>query len=607
MTEFVRRLPARDLDPARLAQRRATAGLLAFVVVLALLIFAVETLSRIGVEQTVLIWLVATFALGIPALVAMVTPTIAHGQFAVAARNVSVAANAAATATALFGSVFAIGVGALFFRSEAEMSGLALGLAGGLLLSGALFAPYFRRSAAASLGSFLDVRFGRDACAMSSIIVVTALFPMLVAELSIAADIASWMFGSDGYVAMVVLAILMLVPPLISGIGGITAAGVLQCVLLSTALVGCSLWMSAYATGYALPIVGYVAAAARLETMKALVGELPASGMAAFALCIALGGAAMPTLMLRSAVAGSANESRSSIAWTLFFVAFFTIASASMAAIVRWVVFESPARFGSIAELVAQPWIVDWVARDAGFVALCGHTASQAGSACAAGSLQPGDLAIDPDIALLVAPEIAGVPTFFGMFIAVACIAASIGAGSLLIFGIGRAIGHDLLFRALMPRAPASRRLLIERLFLILAAAAAVRVAANPPADYLRLALASLSVAASGLFPVMLAAVWWPRANRFGALAGMIAGFAVALYLAAATIRDPTLFAWLEPVGLADLARALGIEKAALAAVPVGLFCIALVSMITPRPGAAQRRFANALHSPRDMTPDEAD
>jgi hypothetical protein len=84
----------------------------------------------------------------------------------------------------------------------------------------------------------------------------------------------------------------------------------------------------------------------------------------------------------------------------------------------------------------------------------------------------------------------------------------------------------------------------------------------------------------------------------------MIAGFAMALYLAAATMRDPTLLAWLEPFGLVDQAKWLGIEKAPLAAVPVGLLFIVLVSLITPAPGAAQREFANALRSPRDLPAD---
>jgi cation/acetate symporter len=606
MTEFIRRLPARDLDPSRLAQRRATAGLLAFLLMLAVLVFTVETLSRLGVDRTILIWVVTAFGLAVPTLAGVFAPRTWQLGRATSARDTSVAANAAATTTALFGGVFALGFASLFFRSEADMSAPALGLCGGLLLGGVLFAPYFRRSAAVSPGDFLAARFGgREICAIAAVIAGTALFPMLVAQTSVAAMVSSWMLGIGRDKTVVAVAILMLAPALIGGMRGITVAAVLQFVLLLVALVAASMWVSGYATGHVLPIPGYVAATARLEELNALGNSPPAWELAGLGLCVSLGVAALPILLLRSTTTRSSREIRMSVAWVLLLVALLATASATMASVVRWLITEGPAKSDSIADLVSEPWIVEWVARDKSYVTLCGEPASQAGSTCS-GALKAGDLAIDPDIALVAAPQIVGVPTFLTMLMAVGCVAASIGAGSLLVFGIGRSIGHDLLFRALMPRAPASRRVLIERLLLVLAAAAAVRVASNPPADYLQLALASLSVSASGLFPVMLAAVWWPRANRFGALAGMIAGFAVALYLAAATIRDPTLLAWLESVGLVEMAKALGIEKAALVAVPVGLFFIGLVSMITPGPGAAQRQFANALRSPRDMPAPDA-
>ena len=74
-------------------------------------------------------------------------------EFAVAGRRITNAQNTAATVAALFGGVFAVGLAAAFFRGEAEMSALALGLCGGSLVSGVLFAPYLRRSAAPSLGA----------------------------------------------------------------------------------------------------------------------------------------------------------------------------------------------------------------------------------------------------------------------------------------------------------------------------------------------------------------------------------------------------------------------------------------------------------------------
>ena len=317
-----------------------------------------------------------------------------------------------------------------------------------------------------------------------------------------------------------------------------------------------------------------------------------------------LGIAAFPTLLIRSTAARSAQSSRSSLAWALLLLALLSVAAASIAASARWTVEASPGQSSSIAELVSQPWIVNWVARDEAFVKLCGEPASEAGNACAAGRLKPGDLSIDPDIALLAAPEITGLPPLVAMLTAAACLVAAAGGGSLLLFGIARSFGHDLYARAIAPRSPMSRRLLTQRLALLLAAGFAAYVANHPPADYLRLALTSLSLAASGLFPALLVGIWWRGANRFGAIAGMSAGFAIAACIAAAELYEPRLLIWLEPTGLFDLATSLGAEKAALVAVPVGLLITVLVSLATPPPRPAERAFADALLVPRDMVPD---
>ena len=614
MAELARRLPATATEPAGLARHRAAAGLMAFVFLLVLLIFVVETLSQVGVPQSILIWLVATFALALPAVAAISTRTVSLRKFAVADRQVTMADSATASAVAFFGAVFAIGLSAAFFRSEAEMSALALGLCGGCLVCGVLFAPYLRRSAAQSVGDFLAARFGgRLISGLCGIVIAAALFPMLVAQLSLAGTIGGWTLSIGKTASITLVTILILLPPLLGGLRGVTVAGVLQFVLFLVMLVPTSIWVSAAATGYTFPFTGYVTAAASLEGIEAAGRAITSSAsswnLAGFGLCVTLGVAVFPALLIRSAAAHSTQSSRSSLAWTLFLLAVFVVASAALAAAAKWIVMDSPAQSGSIAELISQPWIVDWVARDEALVTLCGAPASEAGSTCAAGPLKPGDLAIDPNIALLAAPEIVGGPPLFAMLIATGCLVAATAGGSLLLFGIGRALDHDILFRLLMPQAPVSRRLLTERLALIAAVAFAGYVATDPPADYFRLALVSLSISASGLFPAMLVAVWWGRANRFGALAGMLAGFAVTSYLVIADIYDPTLFAWLEPGGLvsmawpADWARTLGVERAALVAVPVGLLAAVLVSLVTPAPRPAQRAFIAALLSARDMAP----
>lgn len=609
MSDLVRRSrPPETVDAASLAQRRAAAGLVAFVATLAMLLFVVETLAQVGVAKAILMWLVAGFALVIPAAAGMLAPTVSRSGFAVGDRGISAAANASAASVALFGGVFAIGLSAAFFRSEAEASGLALGLAGGMLVGNVVLAPYMRRMAAASIGDFLALRFGGIATpALAGLVAAAALLSILVAELELAAMVGNWTLAIGRRPAMIVAAILITAPPLIGGMRGVTLAGVLQFALLLTGLAFVAVWVSFYATGYVVPLAGYVAAAAKLRD---LTSATPPSGAAGLAVSVALGVACAPALLSRAVTTGSARSTRSSLAWAMFFVALFSISSIAMGAVARSGVEQASDQSRSPeASIQSQPWTADWSAREGTPVRLCGLPIVGPGDAAApcGDLLKPGDLAVDPDIALLAAPEIAGAPPVFAMLVAAGCLAGSIAAGSLTLLGIGRAFGHDFLLRLTGRRIPASRRLMVERVVLIGAAGLAFRLAADRPADYLGLALIGLSLAASGLFPALLAAVWWRRANRFGAAAAIFAGAALALYPTVGALYAPAILAWLEPSSFAALIRELGIQRIALLAAPIGLLVLVLASLMTPRPAARQREMADALMRPREMEPEDSE
>ena len=74
-----------------------------------------------------------------------------------------------------------------------------------------------------------------------------------------------------------------------------------------------------------------------------------------------------------------------------------------------------------------------------------------------------------PTSRMLAAPEIAGLPQLASMLLAAGCLVCALAAASLVLFAIGASLGHDLYFRGIEPRAPMSRRLLAQRLSLLLA------------------------------------------------------------------------------------------------------------------------------------------
>ena len=106
---------------------------------------------------------------------------------------------------------------------------------------------------------------------------------------------------------------------------------------------------------------------------------------------------------------------------------------------------------------------------------------------------------------------------------------------------------------------------------------------------------AAFSIAGSTFFPALVAGVFWRRANRAGALAGMLTGlFVCVVYLAFA---HPGLRALVGLPGPVTLIWGIQPASAGLFGVPAGALALVLVSLLTAPPGERERRFVDTLRS----------
>ena len=263
MTDFARLDTADDAVQTR---GRLIGGLTAFALLLALLVFAVETLDQLGVPPGILVWLVAGYGLAVPAGVAIAARTISRSEFAVAGRTVGAGENAMAGAVAGLGGVFALAIAAAGWRSDQQLIALVLGLAGGYLLGGVLVVPYFRRSGSATPGDFLVARFGsRAVSAIAGLVAALALFPMLVAQLHVAGMIGEWTLGIGSRTAIIAASVLMVLAPLLGGMRGITLSALVQFLFVLPALAATALWIADSVTGSPLSLIAYGLAGANTQ------------------------------------------------------------------------------------------------------------------------------------------------------------------------------------------------------------------------------------------------------------------------------------------------------------------------------------------------------
>jgi cation/acetate symporter len=192
----------------------------------------------------------------------------------------------------------------------------------------------------------------------------------------------------------------------------------------------------------------------------------------------------------------------------------------------------------SIATLIADrtpiaelpQWIFSY--GKLGLVQICGQAARSAvevAQACAAlpdasPVLHLQDLVIDPDVVTLALPEILGLHIALMGLIAVAALAIVLATAHAPLSAIVRAL--DLEIEGDTAGAARGARLAS---YVVAAAAIAASsvIAVQRPAGIVELATASTVLAAAGLFPAVVAALWWRRANSWGAVAGMLAGLGV--------------------------------------------------------------------------------
>jgi cation/acetate symporter len=305
----------------------------------------------------------------------------------------------------------------------------------------------------------------------------------------------------------------------------------------------------------------------------------------ALVFCLMVGTAALPHILMRSYTTPSVRASRESVAWSLFFILLLYLTAPALAVLVKFEVFNG---------LVGMPfdrlpgWIASWARVDPSLISVIDINHD--------GILQLGEIRIGSDLVVLATPEIAGLPYVVSGMVAAGGLAAALSTADGLLLTISNALSHDLYFKLIGPQAPATRRVTISKVLLLVAALAAAAVAAQRPADILFLVTAAFSIAASAFFPALVCGIFWSRANRWGALCGMAVGLGTTLYY---LIRnEPWLRGLCGVTAPVDLWWGILPVSAGVFGVPLGMVCCVLVSLATPAPAAETRAFVRALREP---------
>ena len=237
----------------------------------------------------------------------------------------------------------------------------------------------------------------------------------------------------------------------------------------------------------------------------------------ALVFCLTVGTAALPHVLLRYYTTPSVREARESVFWSLLFILLLYITAPAYAVFVKYEVFTHLVDI-PIAKLPG--WVAAW--SKIGLVSIEDINRD--------GILQLAELSLNPDVIVLATPEIAGMPYVVSGLVAAGGLAAALSTADGLLLTITSALSHDVYYRIFRPQSSTQFRLVISKSMLLVVAVLAATVAAQKPGTILLMVAWAFSIAGSAFFPALVLGIFWRRATRAGALAGMVVGLSVAIY-----------------------------------------------------------------------------
>ena len=472
------------------------------------------------------------------------------GEYYVAGRRVPAIYNGMATGADWMSGASFVGMAGTLYLLGYDGLAFVLGWTGGYVLVAILVAPYLRKFGAYTVPDFLSARYGGNLARFIGVVVLfSCSFTYVVAQIYATGIISARFLGLDFNVAVYVGLAGILVCSMLGGMRAVTWTQVAQYIVLIIAYLIPAIWMSTVKTGIPIPQLMQGQALANitaLETAQGIAvhhitpfvhGGYNALNYFLLILCLMVGTASLPHVLMRYFTTPSVREARVSVAWSLLFIFILYFTAPAYAAFAKWTMLDLVAS-GLTPENIAEKagWMMRWAAADNALVQICGKAAIDTAAIVAACAEQGvtnigfANINLNADMIVLATPEMAGMPYVISGLVAAGGLAAALSTADGLLLAIANALSHDIYYKMIDQNAPTARRLVVSRVLLVVVAIAAAYVASTKPADILAMVSWAFSLAAAGLFPALVLGVWWKRANSAGAVAGMIAGFGICLY-----------------------------------------------------------------------------
>ena len=466
-------------------------------------------------------------------------------EFYVAGGGVHPIANGMATAALWMSAATFISMAGFVAVQGYGGSVFLMGGTGGYVLLALLVVPYLRKHGSFTVPEFISDRCGSPAARAVAILCLLLISLIYIIGQMKGIGVAFARFLEVSFEAGLIAGIIIVLAyAVIGGMKGITYTQIAQYVILLIAYTVPAIFISLTITGHALPQIGLGGTVGDsstylLDKLDQIVTEagfkeyttakrISTLNMFAYTLSLMIGAAGMPHLIMRFFTVPSVRAARSSVGWTMLFVALLFTAIPGVAAMARLNMMQTlePEPGEYLAYDNRPEWFKNW--ETTGLLAFEDKNGDQ--RIQYVGDADANELQVHIDIMTLANPEVAGLPSWVIALVAAGALAAALSTAAGLLIAIASAISHDLLRGMIKPSTDDQSALRTSRAsmaFTVLLAGV-LGFAALSVFDAVATAF---TLAAASLFPALVLGIF-TKMNKHGIIAGMLAGLAFTMFYA---------------------------------------------------------------------------
>ena len=610
-----------------------TLGFISFCIVLAVL-------EQVGVSQEFIGYSFLFATIFLYAGIGFLSKTNEPDNYYVAGRRVPALFNGMATGADWMSAASFIGMAGGLYVGGYKGLAMLMGWTGGYVFVALLLAPFLRRFGQYTIPDFLGTRYGGTSPRLIGIfIAILCSFTYVVGQIKGVGIITTRLTGVEFETGVFLGLAGILVCSFLGGMRAVTWTQVSQYIVLIIAYLIPVIWLSVVQTGNPIPQLSFGQQLGKISLLEekiyqdpaekevmrlsrearetlANTNDLDASGMSdedvedlkkvakgateparphatpfvgetteeinnerknflALIFCLTLGTASLPHILMRYYTTPSVKEARTSVTWSLLFILLLYLTAPTLAVLVKYVIYSDVVG-SSFSNL--PPWVEKWMTVDSSLLSITDINKD--------GIIQLAEISIHQDIVVLATPEIAGLPFVISGMVAAGGLAAALSTSDGLLLAMANGLSHDLYYKMIDPTASVNKRVKVSKTVLLIIALLAALVAQQNPADILFLIAAAFSFAASGFFPALILGIFWKRATRLGASAGMLTGILVSFYYMATNqpwLRE-ILFGIPKNAPMTETWFGIDPISAGLFGVPAGFAVVILVSLFTKPP-----------------------